>query len=91
MSNIDTCQFHEIIVKAHDKAVFCDLCNKWIHIKCNSLKDLDYENLKLRNNSWYCKACIQDNIPFCTKKVNPNNMNSEYSSIDPNLKFFYAN
>ena len=86
MTNINTCLFCEIIVKARDKPVCCDLCNKWIHIKCNIFNDLDYENLTPRNESCYCKACIQEILPFCSKKITPNNINSEHSSIDPNLK-----
>ena len=88
MNNFDSCPFCEIINKACDKAVCCDLCNKWIHIKCNDLNDLGYENLKLRNESWYCKECIHKIVPFCRRKVNPNNINAEHSRIDPNLKIF---
>ena len=77
MTNIDTCPFYEIIVKARDNTVCCDLCNKWIHTKCNHVNNLDYENLKLRNKFWYCKACIQEILPFCSNKLNPNNINSE--------------
>ena len=55
MTNVDTSPFFEIILKAHDKACY-DLCNQWIHIgmdsTCNNLNDLDYENIKLKNNSW---------------------------------------
>ena len=29
-----------------DKAVKCDLCELWIHIKCSKLKYLDYSILK---------------------------------------------
>ena len=50
MTNIDTCPFYEIIAKVHDKAVCCDLCNQWIHIKCNNLNDLGYKNLNLKLN-----------------------------------------
>ena len=46
MTDTDTCPFCETIVKTHDKAICCDLCSKWIHIKCNNLNDLDYEYLK---------------------------------------------
>ena len=75
-------------MKACDKAVCCDLCNKWNNIKCNNLNDLGYENLKLGNEFWYCKACIQEILPVYSKKVNPNNIISKHSSIDPNLKKF---
>ena len=29
-----------------DKAVQCDLCELWIHIKCNNLNDLNYRYLQ---------------------------------------------
>ena len=29
-----------------DKAVQCDLCELWIHIKCNNHNDLDYSIFK---------------------------------------------
>ena len=29
-----------------DKAVQCDLCELWIHIKCNNLNYLDYRYLQ---------------------------------------------
>ena len=52
----NTRPFCEITVKARNKVICCDLCNKWIHIKCNNLNDLDYEDLKIGNKSWYCKT-----------------------------------
>ena len=49
MANTGVRPFCEKIVKTCDKAVCCDLCRKWIHIKCNNLNDLDYYCLmKLR-------------------------------------------
>ena len=88
MTNIDSCPICKIIQQAHDKAVCFDLCSKKIHMKQNNLNDLGYGNLKLRNETWCSKECIQEILPFCRSKVNPKNINSEHSSIDPTLKFF---
>ena len=33
-------------VQDKDKAVQCDLCELWIHIKCNNLNYLDYRYLQ---------------------------------------------
>ena len=33
-------------VHEKDKAVQCDLCELWIHIKCNNLNYLDYRYLQ---------------------------------------------
>ena len=46
MANAHICPFCETTVKTRDKVISCDLCSKWIHIKCNNLNDLDYECLK---------------------------------------------
>ena len=40
-----------------DKAVQCDLCELWIHIKCNNLNYLDYRYLQNCDESWYCIEC----------------------------------
>ena len=85
MTNTDICPFCEKIVKIRDKPVCCELCSKWIHIKCNNLNDLDYEYLKSNNETWYYKTSIQDILPFCNKK-NPNRINLGNTGIDPNLK-----
>ena len=68
------------------KAICCDFCIKWIHIRCNNLNDLDYEYLKSNDETWYCKTCIQEILPFCNKKINPNKINLGNAGIDPNLK-----
>ena len=52
MTSIGIYPFCEIILNARDKAIRCDLCNKWIHIRCNDLNDLDQEDPKLRDETW---------------------------------------
>ena len=46
-------------------AICCDDCNQWIHIKCNSLNDLDYNLLKSKNENWYCILCTPEIPLFC--------------------------
>ena len=40
-----------------DKAVQiqCDLCELWVHIKCNN--PTDYRYLQNSNKPWYCIEC----------------------------------
>ena len=52
MANTDICPFHEKIVKTRYKAICCDLCIKWIYIKCNNLNDLNYGYLKNNDETW---------------------------------------
>ena len=54
----------------------CDLCDKWVHIKCNYVsKDLynsyinENENPLIHDNDtskWICINCMNSNLPFST-------------------------
>ena len=48
-----------------DKAVQCDLCELWIHIKCNNLNYLDYSYLQNCDESCIeLYRILQHNFPF---------------------------
>ena len=65
-------------VNQNQKAMFCNSCNNWIHIKCEGMTEKDY-NTQVELNShlnddeieeqkWYCIKCIikenAENLPF---------------------------
>ena len=47
-------------VNKNTKAVFCDQCNKWIHIKCNNTSDSEYKALVEEpiEKRWICLHCV---------------------------------
>ena len=55
-----------------DKAVHCDLCELWIHIKCNNLDYLHYRYLQNCDESWYCIECCSIIFPFNSISSNKN-------------------
>ena len=55
-----------------DKAVQFDLCELWVHIKCNNLNYLDYRYLQNSNKSWYCIECCWTIFPFNYLSSNKN-------------------
>ena len=59
-------------VNDKDKAVQCDLCELWIHIKCNKLNYLDYRYLQNCDESWYCKDRCSTMFPFNSLSSNKN-------------------
>ena len=59
-------------VQDKDKAVQCDLCELWIHIKCNSLIYLDCRHLQNCDESWYCIECCSTISPFNSLSSNKN-------------------
>ena len=51
-------------VSENVKAVQCDLCELWVHIKCNNLNYLDYRYLQNSNESWYFIEYCSTIFPF---------------------------
>ena len=45
-------------VKPEDSAAQCDICQFWIHIKCNKLNHIDYKYLQGYNNPWHCISAV---------------------------------
>ena len=52
-------------VRDNQNGICCDSCNKWIHLKCSTLKLEQYKKLQ-ENDIWYCKECITNIFPFST-------------------------
>ena len=48
------------------RAIKCDLCNYWNHIKCDGVEPNHYETLKKSDDSveHYCKLCKEEIFPF---------------------------
>ena len=63
---------HKMYLHDKDKAVQCDLCEFWIHIKCNNLNYLDYRCLQNCDESWYCIECCSSIFPFNSLSSNKN-------------------
>ena len=64
------------------KAVQCDLCNFWNHIKCDGIDDKSYSNLKQANKSdlYYCKICKEDIFAFQT--LTDEDFHSRFNNIN---------
>lgn len=51
------------VAKNH-RSVNCDICNKWIHIRCNNIDKSTYEKLQNSSEKWYCSICLKNTFPF---------------------------
>ena len=51
-------------VSDNNNATLCDLCQTWVHIKCNNLNYIDYKYLQGCNKPWYCLSCTTMLFPF---------------------------
>ena len=53
-------------VSAHMRAIQCDLCNYWNHIKCDRIEPSHYEKLKKSDvaQQHFCRLCKEELFPF---------------------------
>ena len=52
------------LVKDEHKAVQCDICNFWNHIKCDKVDPGMYQNLIKSDEPYVCYKCREENVPF---------------------------
>ena len=67
----DLCGICHKEVKNNDKAIECNKCLTWIHIKCNKLTNKQYKHFQDNpEEKFECKNCYKCNI--CSKIVAAN-------------------
>ena len=61
----DPCGISHRNIPTNQKAVFCNRCNFYIHLKCNDILPSEYKNLENEpdNAAWFCKICTMDMFP----------------------------
>ena len=61
----DKCSVCNKRVARNHRAVNCDNCNMWCHIKCASIKPSEYKNYQsLPSFFWWCPRCLWSSLPF---------------------------
>ena len=68
------------------KAVKCDNCDLWIHIKCNKINVQTYNLLINDNTVWYCLTCSKKLYPFSA--LNDNDFHSTIQGKTIKFKSF---
>ena len=51
------------VAKTH-RAVLCDICEVWQHIKCVNITPSEYINLNASDDSWICPSCTDTTTIF---------------------------
>ena len=59
-----SCNISEKSVSDKDHAIQCDICQAWIHLKCNKLNHIDYKYFQVSRNPWFCLYCCSSIFPF---------------------------
>ena len=64
------CKISRLNVKKNTKAIQCDLCKSWVHIKCNHLDYIDDKYFQDSNDPWFCATCCSTYFPFASLNNN---------------------
>ena len=51
-------------VRGNQKALICDSCLSWVHLKCTPLSIYDYQQLKSDSSKWYCPNGLSQIFSF---------------------------
>ena len=81
------CKICHLNVNNKDSAAQCDICQSWVHIKCNRLNHIDYKYLQGSNEPWYCLSCCSNIFPFGTlanRGFIPSTTNSQQGTKNDN-------
>ena len=80
-------------IRGNAKAVCCDICDNWVHIKCNSISSIKYDELCEEDNdeSFFCIKCFNSELPFGLETYTISNQtlgfgdNSNLENLDANI------
>ena len=60
----DPCGICNKSVASNHRAIQCETCKFWIHIKCNNISPPQYTKYMSDDDPWICAKCIKTNLPF---------------------------
>ena len=44
--------------KCDQKGILCEMCNNWLHARCNGMSSSEYLKLQKSDDSWSCRKCL---------------------------------
>ena len=58
------CTVCKFSVCNNHKAILCDICQNWTHLKCTPFTCEEYIALSNTNEDWFCSVCLATLFPF---------------------------
>ena len=69
----------------NDRALECEACSYWVHIKCGGITPNEYKNFQKNTYlSWECPKCLLPNLFHSFFLDNPIELNNSYESLSSN-------
>ncbi|XP_057316787.1 uncharacterized protein LOC130657807 [Hydractinia symbiolongicarpus] len=93
--NANICPACFITVAKNHRAVECDQCKKWLHIKCDNISGKSYNSMLAASDdntsNFVCSICLRNELPFedCyfDNSFPNDDIEPDISSFEPNFDF----
>ena len=83
------CTGREKAVTSRSRAISCDICDNWTHVKCTgNISNQKYDEI-VKNDiafSYMCNACITQSLPFQNQTTLPNDPENDLLINEPASK-----
>jgi len=86
MDLVDSCRKYSKRISSAVPAIFCDICKKWVHLKCSNLSVSQFAALSSSSTLYFCHMCISDSLPVnldCDHSISDITYNSLPLISDP--------
>ena len=83
----DICKACNKVIKKSQKAISCDACERWSHLKCSDMSIKMYSENTMKDFPWVCNTC-RDSEPLTNtkidlKKLRPDQLPLTNSDLQP--------
>ena len=76
------CRRCERAVRWNQRGVQCDGCDKWHHTSLINMPPSEYLSLSESDKSWFCPACVSDELLFANCSASDLSLDEENLIID---------
>ena len=77
---MDVCPKCQKALNCSSKAIYCDICNNWLHLKCSNVSSIQFAELASSSAPYYYHACISKALPI-NAVINANDVKTNYLGL----------
>ena len=77
---MDVCPKCQKALNCSSKAIYSDICNNWLHLKCSNVSNIQFSELASSSAPYYCHACTSNALPI-NAVINTNDVKTDYLGL----------
>ena len=77
---MDICPKCQKALNYSSKAIYCDVCNNWLHLKYSNVSNIQFADLASSSAPYYCHARISNVLPI-NAVINTNDVKADYLGL----------